>query len=91
MLVDAVVVGEDDELLVVVAGDVWAAPVDEVVAEEPPHPATTRMSVSAAAARMSFEVTACLLPGQAKVGRRPGSLSAGGGATAGPRALRARA
>jgi hypothetical protein len=65
---DVVVEDEDDveELFVAAADDVWVVPAEEVVDDEPPHPATTRMSVSAARARVSFEVMACLLPGQAK-------------------------
>ena len=69
LVVGSVVVG-DDELLVVVAGDVWAVPEEDVLGDEPPQPATTRttgMSVSAARARVSFEVKACLLPGQAEM------------------------
>ena len=68
LLVDEVVVADDDELLVVVPGEVWAAPLAEVLEAEPPHPAAIRMSVSAARARVSFEVKACLLPGQAEMG-----------------------
>ena len=68
VVIDEVVVADDDELLVVVAGEVWAAPVAELLEAEPPQPATTRISVSAARARVSFEVKACLLPGQAELG-----------------------
>jgi hypothetical protein len=66
VLLDVLVVVEDDELVVAAAGEVWLVPADEDVEAEPPQPATTRMSVSAARALVSFEVMACLLPGQAK-------------------------
>jgi hypothetical protein len=77
--VDVPVVGLEVVVAEVVDGVVPVVPAEAAVCVVPlelvvddwlPHPAATTISVSAARARVSFEVMACLLPGHADTRRR---------------------